>query len=134
MNIFFYRFASLAFITIRVDSVSDSSEKKCVVWKYNESFNPLFDLLFNPWLISARTLVEVLIVNEALDLTISSINERSKCSEDEGLVVFERNVPLDILIEVLIGIEREGIRILVLSSDLQLLKSDLAFTILALDL
>ena len=109
-------------------------QKKRIVRQDDYSFDSLFDLLIDARLISTGSLEKILVIDESLLVTVALVDKGSESLQHECFIILEEDELLDVLVELLIRIEREGIRVLCLSSDLQLLKSYLRLAILTLDL
>jgi hypothetical protein len=109
-------------------------QKKRIVRQDDDSFDSLFDFLIDARLISTGSLEKILVIDESLLVSVALVDKGSESFQYECFIILEEHKLLDVLVELLIRIEREGIRVLCLSSDLQLLKSNLRLAILTLDL
>ena len=109
-------------------------EEKGIVWEHDLGFHLLLDLLLDSWLVGARPFEEIFIVDESFDVFIAVIDERNDSLEDQCLVILEEDKRSHLLEQVLVGIQREWIRIVLLLPDLQLLEAYLHLSELALGL
>lgn len=115
-----------------VGGIFQGLEKEGVVGEDDLGLDTLLDLFLDARLVGAGAPEEVLVVNESLHL-LSGINEGHDSSEDQSLVVFQEDERADILVQLFVRIQREGVGVVLLPADLELLEEDFDFAVLAHD-
>jgi hypothetical protein len=105
-----------------------------VVRQDDDGFDPGLNGLLNLGDVGAWTFVKILITNESLYFSISLIKKRASGSQDECFIVLQEHERSHILVEFLVGVQREGIWVVTSSSNFELFKSDFHFIILAFNL
>ncbi len=94
----------------------------------------LFYVFFDSGFVGSRPLEEVFIIYKPLNVAVAVVGEWAHGAEHQRLIVLQEDEWLDVLVEFLIGVQREWICVVDLSSNLQLLEPDLDLAVLALDL
>lgn len=105
-----------------------------MIREHDDGLNAALDLLLDSGLVGARAFEKILVIDEPLDVVGPGVLEGSDGTQHESLIIFQRDEGLDVLGQHLVGIEWEGVRVVDLPTNLELLKSDLDLIVLALDL
>jgi len=110
--------ASLPDIPVTVYSIFFGLKKQRIIRQHDYCFNPLLNLFLYPRLIRSGSLEQVLIIYESFLVPIPYVHERSQGFQHESFIVFEEYEFPHILVQLLIGVQGEGVGVALLSPDL----------------
>lgn len=134
MSIISYCFTSVSNCPLGVSGRSFSLEEEAVVRQDEDGFYLGLDRFLDFRNVGSRAFKKILVPNEALVLPLSGVEEGSSRHEDQGFVVLEEGEGLHVLVELFVGVEGERVRVVIGSSDLEILKPHFDFLVFTLDL